>query len=812
MNSPIVLLAATSLVLSTGRAQTPPDLTSGFDAGAEDWRTSDAGALLAWQANGGANGAFLQGTGPGGEWHFVSPPAWAGDWSAYRALRFDEAIPSRHYADDDRGDMVVIVGTNAETMTWNGPTPLWTWTHFEISLDPQSFGVDQATFDGIMAEVAELRILAEFTTAGETVALDNVRVTATPIQVHSEDLVERFTYAVANADGSEVAGWTRVDDVTLSVEDTGRPSRCLHGNDWMDGRTFKIASPRSWAGDWRGFAELSFDFLWDSSSGDKTNVDLVTVFGANGQQLVWRTDFRDNEWKHHSIPLTPVSFGVDPETFDGVMAYVNQIWIRGEYDGSDDQAYLDNVVLSTGPLLPRRFETSLVSRFGADAEGWIAVENCALAWEESGGLTGGYITGQDTGGGTAKLQSPDAWAGDWSNFRELRFFLKPLARNQGDFPAEVWIMNWDGAALYAPLPIPYRTWTPYTVDLDPETFGVTPEEFEAIIADVACVWIRTDIVSGTGGVDTTGLDEVSLIADSSRLAPPPERFNDFLSGAEGWRGNGWSGAVWEFNSNPADHRPEDGNPDGCIIMPDAAHNAAWLSPEAWAGDWRGYESVAFDIKIINGSEGNLLGPGWMVALVSTHGSLFQDCLEVPVPQAWKHYEFTLSPTAFGVTPEEFDTAMRDVIAISIRSEWINYDELEALDNVRLSKAPEAYWIWLAGYLDPAQLADESIAGKWADADDDGATNWDEFMALTVPNDASSRFAIIGTLRPEGFAIDYPTRTGRHYQVWQSTDLGDADAWEPVGPLETGNDLLQRHLAPRAMPAMFFKVTVQMPEP
>lgn len=135
------------------------DLASDFTADAESWRASDPGTTLVWQVAGGNLGGCLLGTGPanGTTWHFVSPASWAGDWSAYHTLKFDLAIPSRQYPDQDTAAMVEIEGANGQTMSWQGPTPLWTWTHNEVALTAGAFGVDGAVFVGIMAAVKEVR-------------------------------------------------------------------------------------------------------------------------------------------------------------------------------------------------------------------------------------------------------------------------------------------------------------------------------------------------------------------------------------------------------------------------------------------------------------------------------------------------------------------------------------------------------------------------------------------------------------------------------------------------------------------------------
>ena len=755
-------------------AQIPPDRTSGFDMTAEDWRTSTNTAVLNWLATGGTPDGYLRGTGPAGTnaWYFASPAAWAGDWSGYKVLKFDFSIPSRHYPDAGQAGLVVIVGTNGQQMTWTASTPLWTWTHYEVSLTAAAFGVDQPTFDGIVANVAELRILAEFTASTEIVGLDNVLITATPPEAHQTDLVCRFT-------GGTIQGWRPVDDVTLTAIQEGQPSFALKGDDWMDGRSWKMATPVTWAGDWRQYKQLTFDMRWTGEAAFHPNVELVRIFGANGQTLSYSNSLTSAVWTHRTLPLQPETFGVSTAELDAVLAHVSEMWIFGEFGGSDDITYLDNVILSPNTDGPPRQTQNLVSRFDSSDEDWTGYDQATVTWNATNGISGGGLTSIDAGSGLARFQSPDAWIGDWRGFRTLRFMTRVEANRRAEYEGNVWIATWSGSNLSLTLPKPFHSWTPYTVDLTPETFGVSSNQFETIMQDVACLWISADLIGVSGSGDSTRLDDVMLLTESG-AGLPPDHTSDFESGNQGWRYGGWNtgSSDWSFNGF-APQVVSGGNPDGHLENTDTGEWTYWFTPEAWAGDWRGLESVSFDFKIIQGTAANLFGTR-MISICSPLTNLHADVVAVPVPGQWMHYEFALTPATFGVSATEFDKVMRDVVMLGIRSEWINYGEIEGLDNYRISKASDAYWAWISSFYTGADLADENKAGKFADPDSDRSDNWSEYVAGTVPTNRLDHLRLEVLAVTNGVcALGFQSASGRLYGMDRTTNPALPDSWSAV---------------------------------
>lgn len=95
--------------------------------------------------------------------------------------------------------------------------------------------------------------------------------------------------------------------------------------------------------------------------------------------------------------------------------------------------------------------------------------------------------------------------------------------------------------------------------------------------------------------------------------------------------------------------------------------------------------------------------------------------------------------------------------------------------------------WMLGYFDhpTGQDADNSLASE--DADGDGTSNFNEFMAGTDPTDLNSAFRITD-IRIVGndLTITWTTRADKTNQLQRSSALGSGASWHNVGALTIGN--------------------------
>lgn len=293
----------------------------------------------------------------------------------------------------------------------------------------------------------------------------------------------------------------------------------------------------------------------------------------------------------------------------------------------------------------------------------------------------------------------------------------------------------------------------------------------------------------------------ALQTSNSQAQTPPDLASSFDTSTEGWRAStNTASLVWQASG---------GTPDGYLRASGSAGTNAWhfVSPESWAGDWRGLQSVSFDFKIITGTS---LFDTRMISICSPWTNLHANVVTLPVPGEWMHYEFALTPATFGVSADTFEQVMQDVVFLGIRSEWITGSEREGLDNYRLSKATDAYWAWIGGFYSGSDLTDENKAGKLADPDGDGADNWSEYVANTVPTNRLDYLRLELLAVTNGVcALGFQSGPGRVYGVDSTTNLSFSASWSAVTNDIAGTGSAVNISHPAGAVPQFYRIRVRL---
>jgi len=152
----------------------------------------------------------------------------------------------------------------------------------------------------------------------------------------------------------------------------------------------------------------------------------------------------------------------------------------------------------------------------------------------------------------------------------------------------------------------------------------------------------------------------------------------FDSDQEDWQTSG--------DAYPANWKPEDGNPGGYIEGIYMSDGRTWyfVSPESWAGDWRIYRNLSFDLRQ-TGSGGGFVEQDLIV--IGKTGNQLTWKGEREPSASWTSYTLSLDPATFKTTQAKYDTVMKNVAQIMIRGEFIGGSDTGGLDNVSLSETP-----------------------------------------------------------------------------------------------------------------------------
>lgn len=278
-----------------------------------------------------------------------------------------------------------------------------------------------------------------------------------------------------------------------------------------------------------------------------------------------------------------------------------------------------------------------------------------------------------------------------------------------------------------------------------------------------------------------------------------ELTSNFDADIAGWRVVGGGTAQWSGTG---------GNPGGFLRGVDGG-SGVWyyVSPESWSGDWSLFKQIRFQMKFLGGAYGAAT-----VDTVHLRTYAGQELVASSFLQAyaWTPYTFDLPPTNFGVDRATFDAAIRNVKELWIRGEsTVAGDDNSGLDNVLLTKASSPYLVWRDQYWTSPDRDNESVAGVFADPDGDGANNWGEFTAGTIPTNRLDFFRIDSvTSGAGGCLVVLRSQPGRTYGLEALSGFGASSPWEVATNNLPGTGDLLTIPVEAGTSARFFRATVR----
>jgi hypothetical protein len=126
-------------------------------------------------------------------------------------------------------------------------------------------------------------------------------------------------------------------------------------------------------------------------------------------------------------------------------------------------------------------------------------------------------------------------------------------------------------------------------------------------------------------------------------------------------------------------------------------------------------------------------------------------------------------------------------------------------------AAQAWANFQKTFFTAAELAEGAITTQTADADGDGLTNYEEFVAGSSPRQATST-TMMSVLSVVGASlqVQFPVVTGRYYSVWSTTDAVNG-TWtrEPNGFRATGSGAYTMRLDDSADATKFYRLQIEL---
>ena len=171
---------ALAFAFGIGASRPAVALQTSFDSGLDGWTAF--GIAISWQSSGGNPGGYLRGDDLADASYLIAPAAFLGNLSAFDGgqMSFDHiAIDLDGFPIAGAGGEVTIF-SGAQSATADLLTPSLSWQTGSVPLTAAAWGVSQATWTGILANVTAIYIVIDSTFGVGTDGFDNFTIVPEP--------------------------------------------------------------------------------------------------------------------------------------------------------------------------------------------------------------------------------------------------------------------------------------------------------------------------------------------------------------------------------------------------------------------------------------------------------------------------------------------------------------------------------------------------------------------------------------------------------------------------------------------------------
>lgn len=344
----------------------------------------------------------------------IAPGRYLGNWSNYSST--DSIVVDIYVQSTNQNTLIdpypvfELVGPGGRATILQGLTlPRNTWNHIVVQLDSMDWTIESGTWESLLEDISLLRIRAEYINGFESVYLDNILLSFSPIRGAIQQAI------CSSFEDGTYDGWRFEESGSISLDSThGNPGIGVGLNDKGVVITQALAPPK-FLGNWSPLLDsgyLRFDLkINNTSSGFLFNKTyLVRLSGNNSVAQVRPPDsvlqLAIGQWHSFSFPIESNKWTVSRGSWDSLLLAVEEIRLELEFINGLETASFDNFCIvpkrkgttssrlrqklnlkifpnpSSGSLIIRSPGTKIKSVFLYDVAGRRIPANITYKWDE----------------------------------------------------------------------------------------------------------------------------------------------------------------------------------------------------------------------------------------------------------------------------------------------------------------------------------------------------------------------------------------------------------------------------------------------